>query len=313
VIATVGDEQTQRYPALVAQRFGNGRAAAITIGDMWRWGLKQDEMHDDMDKFWRQTVRWLVADVPGRTSLRIARERDKANQPVALRVDVRDNDFEPMDNVSVSIELRDPNDQTVRLRAEAVPGESGLFEAVYVPRLSGGYFARAVVTDEKDNKIGDAETGWAVDLEAREFRSIKANRPLLERIASRTGGRMVELDELNDFAQELPSRDVPITTMQIKPLWDLPGVLPAIYAGKECRESKSDNNAVGWRARIWPGVYPGIRCRGSGGAKDHRNCCRRRGGHFGVRTTIRRMGPTLGKGLLERRGEVYCDRLGRRR
>ncbi|KPK44406.1 MAG: hypothetical protein AMJ65_03100 [Phycisphaerae bacterium SG8_4] len=229
VVATAGSEQTQRFPALVAQRFGNGRTAAITIGDMWRWGLKQAEMHDDMDKFWRQTVRWLVADVPGRTSLRIARERDKANQPVALRVDVRDKDFEPMDNVSVSIELRDPNDQTVRLRAEAVPGESGLFEAAYVPRFSGGYFARAVVTDEKDNEIGDAETGWAADLEAREFRSIRANRPLLETIAGRTGGRVVELDELNDFARELPSRDVPITTTQIKPLWDLAGIGPTVF------------------------------------------------------------------------------------
>ena len=227
--ATAGDEQTQRFPALVAQRFGNGRAAAITVGDMWRWGLKKAEMREDMDKFWRQTLRWLVADVPDRTSLRIARERDKANQPVSLKVSVRDKDFEPMDNVSVSIELRDPNDQTVRLRAEAVPGESGQFEAAYVPRLSGGYFARAVVTDDKDNQIADAETGWAVDLEAREFRSIRANRPLLEKIASQTGGRMVALDELNDFARELPSRDVPITTTQIKPLWDLPGILPAIF------------------------------------------------------------------------------------
>ena len=40
---------------------------------------------------------------------------------------------------------------------------------------------------------------------------------------------MVELDELNDFARELPSRDVPITTTQVKPLWDLPGILPTIF------------------------------------------------------------------------------------
>ena len=229
VVATVGDEQTQQFPALVAQRFGNGRAAAITIGDMWRWGLKQAEMHDDMNKFWRQTLRWLVADVPDRTSFQIARQRDKANQPVALKVHVHNKDFAPMDSVSVSIELRDPNDQTVRLRAEPAPGESGVFEAVHVPRFSGGYFARAIVTDEEDNKIGDAETGWAVDLEAREFRSIRANRSLLEKIAGQTGGRIVELAELNDFARELPSRDVPITTTQIKPLWDLPGILPAVF------------------------------------------------------------------------------------
>ena len=229
VIATAGDEATQRFPALVVQRFGNGRAAALTVGDTWRWGLKEAGMHDDMNKFWRQTVRWLVADVPGRTSLQITRKRDRANQPVVLRVRTRDKDFKPMDNVSVAVEVRDPNDETVKLRAEPVAGESGLFEVIHVPRFSGGYFARAVVTDEKSNEIGDAETGWAVDLEAREFQSIRANRPLLEKIARQTGGRIVELDELASFARELPSREVPITTTQIKPVWDLPGILPAVF------------------------------------------------------------------------------------
>jgi hypothetical protein len=110
-----------------------------------------------------------------------------------------------------------------------VPGESGVFEAVHVPRLSGGYFARAVVTDEKANEIGDAETGWAVDLEAREFGSIRTNRPLLEKIARQTGGQVIELDGLDDFARKLPSRNVPVTTIQIKPLWDLPWILPAVF------------------------------------------------------------------------------------
>lgn len=229
VVATVADETTQPLPALAVQRFGNGRVAALTIGDTWRWGLKEVGMHDDMNKFWRQTLRWLVADVPGRTSIQIAHKRDMANQPVVLRVIARDKNFKPMDNVSVAIEVRDPNNETVKLRAEPVAGESGSFEAVHVPRLSGGYFARAVVTDEKANEIGDAEAGWAVDLEAAEFQSIKANRPLLEKIARQTGGRIVELDELESFARELPGRNVPITTTQIKPVWDLPGILPAVF------------------------------------------------------------------------------------
>ncbi|TKJ36702.1 MAG: hypothetical protein CEE38_10370 [Planctomycetes bacterium B3_Pla] len=229
IVATVGDEQTQEFPALVVQRFGNGRAGALTIGNIWRWGMERAEMRDDMNKFWRQTLRWLVADVPDRISFQVAHKRDRANQPVMLQVCARDKDFEPMDNVSVVIEVRDPNNQTARLRAEPVPGESGVFEAVHIPRFSGGYFARAVVTDEKANEIGDAETGWAVDLEAREFGSIRTNRPLLEKIARQTGGQVIELDGLDDFARKLPSRNVPVTTTQIKPLWDLPGILPAVF------------------------------------------------------------------------------------
>lgn len=248
VVATVGGDTTQPLPALVVQRFGNGRVAALTIGDTWRWGLKEAEMHDDMNKFWRQTLRWLVADVPGRTSIQVAHKRDMANQPVVLRVAARDKNFKPLDNVSVTIEVRDPNNETVKLRAEPVAGESGSFEAVHVPRLSGGYFARAVVADEKANEIGDAEAGWAVDLEAAEFQSIKANRPLLEKIARQTGGRIVEIDELESFARELPGRNVPITTTQIKPVWDLPGILPVAFGlALMCFAGE-------WALRRWKGM-----------------------------------------------------------
>ena len=135
-----------------------------------------------------------------------------------------------MDNVSVAIEVTDPNARTVQLSAEPVLDEAGLFEATYIPRDNGGYSARAVVSDPEGLQVGDAQTGWAVDLEAREFRSIATNRPLLEKIARQTGGRMVELDALDSFARTLPHRKAPITETSITPLWDLKGVLPAIFA-----------------------------------------------------------------------------------
>jgi hypothetical protein len=134
-----------------------------------------------------------------------------------------------MDDVSIAIEARDPNGQTVKLATEPVLSETGLFEAVYVPRLDGSYFARAVVTDTDGLELGDAETGWTVDLEAREFQSIRTNRPLLERIASQTGGQIVELDALDSFARSLPSLNAPVMDTWIRPLWDLQGILPAVF------------------------------------------------------------------------------------
>jgi len=229
VLATVGDDPTRQFPALIVQRYGNGRAAALTIGDIWRWGIKQTQMRDDMNRFWRQTLRWLVADVPNRISFQAVHKRDQVNQPVVFQVRVRKKNFEPMDNVSIAIEVREPRGPKVQLTAEAVLTESGLFEATYIPRYNGSYFARAVVNDADGVEVGDAETGWAVDLEAHEFQSIRTNRPLLERIARETGGQVIELDALEDFVRSLPSRAAPITDTWIKPLWDLRGILPAIF------------------------------------------------------------------------------------
>jgi len=229
VVATVGDDSDGQFPALVVQRYGGGRSAALTVGDVWRWGMKQPDMQDDMNKFWRQTLRWLVADVPNRISFQAAHKRDRANQPVVFGVRVRDKDFEPMNDVSIAIEVRDPNDQTVKLAAEPALSETGLFEAVYVPRHDGSYFAKAVVTDAEGLELGDAENGWSVDLEAREFQSIRTNRPLLEKIATFTGGRVVELDALDNFARSLPSLKAPVMDTWVRPLWDLRGILPAVF------------------------------------------------------------------------------------
>jgi len=231
VVATIGDDSLEQYPALVVQRYGSGRAGALTIGDLWRWGMKKPEMHDDMNKFWRQTLRWLVADVPNRVTLQAVQQRDQANQPVVFRVRVRDKDFEPKEEASVviNIEASAAEEEKIQLTAEPVLSETGLFEAVYVPRHDGSYVAKAVVTDADGLKIDEAQTGWVVDRQAHEFSSIKANRPLLEAIARQTGGRVVELDALDSFARNLPHHDVPISEAWIKPLWDLRGILPAVF------------------------------------------------------------------------------------
>jgi uncharacterized membrane protein len=230
IIATLGEDPAQQIPALVAQRLGRGRAAALTIGDVWRWGLRRPELREDMNKFWRQTLRWLIADVPDRVSLRTVARSAEAHQPTLFQVRAHNKRFEPVENAAVAITVREPGGQEVRLTTEPSEAESGLFEATYVPRRSGGYRAQAAVTSYEGGELGEAAGGWAADLEAREFQSVQTNRPLLERIARQTGGRLVELDQLADFARRLPHRDVPITEAWTKPLWDLPGVLPTVFA-----------------------------------------------------------------------------------
>jgi len=229
VAAIIDNDRGQQFPALIVQRFGNGRTGALTIGDLWRWGLRESQMHEDMNKFWRQVLRWLIANVPERISIRAIKKQDHINQPVSLQVRVRDEDFEPMDNVSVVIEIRDPQDQTIKLTAEPVFDETGVFEATYIPRHNGGYLARAYVTDSENSEIGNTQTGWITDLDAIEFSSIKVNRPLLENIAQRTDGRIIELDELDQFARSLPSRSAPVTEIWIRPLWDLRWISLSIF------------------------------------------------------------------------------------
>src|SRR5262249_33931589 len=119
VLSEVSDPAGNRTPALVAQQFGKGRVAALLIGDLWRWGLRRaDPGMNDLDRSWRQTARWLVADVPGRVNISARPKTDATAPAVELRVQVRDAEYRPLDNAKVGLRITLPNGEILALDAE---------------------------------------------------------------------------------------------------------------------------------------------------------------------------------------------------
>ncbi len=228
-IATVTDAAGRVHPAVATQRFGHGRTAVVTVGDVWRWGLREPEMHADMDKAWRQLTRWLVADVPNKVELTAQPKKGDANQAIELRVRVRDPKFQPLDNATVMLNVQPvlggvSNAPAIRLPAEPSTTEPGLYTATFVPRETGGYHVEATATNSVGAEAGRAVAGWTTDLAAEEFRSLKPNRALLETIAKQTGGEVVDMGALGSFASRLPSLKAPVTEAWTMPLWHQPVV-----------------------------------------------------------------------------------------
>lgn len=232
VIATFHDVNGNEFPGLVAQRFGRGRSTALLVGDIWRWGanFNDPDAHADMDKAWRQLMRWLVSDVPKRVEMAVEPQTEDANNAVLLQVRVRDEKYQPLDDASVSIEVQPvlfegtagALGSTIRLQAEPALSEAGLYQATYVPRLTGGYKATAIVTNGVGAEVGRAEAGWSADLAADEFRSLTPNVALLENIARKTGGQVVAASDLASFARKLPSFKAPVMEAWSYPVWHTP-------------------------------------------------------------------------------------------
>lgn len=230
VIATAVDANGKSHPALAIQRFGRGRTGALMVGDLWRWGMKDAQSHTDMDKAWRQLLRWLVTDVPNRVDVTSEPQPSDPNGAVRLQVRARDEKYEPLDNAAITLEIETVQFETtpgttnlpIRITATASADEPGLYEATFVPRATAGFRATATVTNAVGAPAGTAETGWSTDLAAEEFKSLVPNLPLLQEIARRTGGRVLTADTLEALTRELPSRPAPVMETITRPLWNTP-------------------------------------------------------------------------------------------
>ena len=230
VIASVRDEKGAEFPALAVQRFGRGRTAALMIGDMWRWGMKDAAAHDDMDRAWRQLVRWLIADVPLRVQTTAEPVLADASGAVRVQVRVRDEKFQPVDDAAVMVEVEPVGFEgaggvagaTLKLEAEPALSEPGLYQITYVPRQTGGFKATAIVKNHAGADLGRGEAGWSTDLAAEEFRSLIPNLALMEEIARKTGGQVVAAEELDKFVRRLPELRAPVMETWSYPAWHTP-------------------------------------------------------------------------------------------
>lgn len=236
--------------ALAVQRFGKGRTAAIAIGDLWRWSMRkaasntdENDGGDDAARAWRQTMHWLVGEVPRRVQMRIETSTDPT-QPATIVVEARDEAYLPQDNAAVSVTVTSTGGDPISITAQPDDAVAGTYTAKFWTRDSGGYLATATVTGADGSDVGVDQTGWTSQTDASEMSSLRVNRGLLDKIASKTGGEVIELKNLESFADDLPNRKVPVTETWVYPLWHRGWVMLVALACL-CGE---------WGLRRWKGL-----------------------------------------------------------
>ncbi|MDG3004347.1 glutamine amidotransferase [Paludisphaera mucosa] len=223
VLAEVADPDGAVAPALAAQNFGKGRVAALLIGDLWRWGMrKQDSEESDLERSWRQTARWLVADVPRRAEVAARPKPDAPAPAVELTARVRDPEYRPLDDAKVAFKVALPGGESLTLDAEPDPREAGAYAATYVPKRPGAYRVAATAVAVDGSTVGEAEAGWAAQPAADEFARLAPDRAFLAELAAKTGGEVIDGSRLDAFVAGLPARGAPISEPWTAPLWDHP-------------------------------------------------------------------------------------------
>jgi hypothetical protein len=245
VLRSARGNSGKEYPAMVSQRFGSGRTLAVTVGDLWRWSMRRREDDPrDMQKAWRQTIRWLVADVPRRVEAEARPVADDPHGTIAVRITARRKQYEPLDNARARIRVEPPEGEATVLTAEPSEQEAGVYLARYVPTAEGAYRAEVTVTAADGSKVGSQAIGWTAEPARREFEQIQPRRETFEEFAQSTGGRLVSADELDDFVADLPNEKSVVTETWVYPFWHQWWILVGV-AG--CFVSE-------WALRRWKGL-----------------------------------------------------------
>lgn len=209
----------QKRPALVTQRYGSGRSGALLAGDLYQWGIGDPTRGSDLAKFWRQVARWLVADVPSKVEMSI--KAKTSDSSTVVLVHVRDGQARAVEDAEVEIRVRkcgEPEAATVLLRAEPTP-EPGTFSVEYPGGVRGGLVGEATARSADGELLGTSSHGWVQDASEVEFRSISPDRKAMEELAEKTGGAVVEVEQLESLPQRLKNVPDLVVEVKVKPLW----------------------------------------------------------------------------------------------
>lgn len=218
VLATVRTEFGEELPALVVQKYGKGKTSAMLIGDLWRWQMETEPGNDDLKKSWRQTLRWLVSEVPRRVEVDVE-PQDEGSRTVSIRIDVHDEAYRPYDNADVKLTVTTPDNNQIEISPEVSTERRGSYLASFVAQAAGPYRVTADVRDIDGSELETRESGWVAEFNGAEFERLTPNTSLMETVAEKTDGEVVRLAKIGSFARNLKNKKVAIMTTRTEPWW----------------------------------------------------------------------------------------------
>jgi hypothetical protein len=216
-------------PLLITENYGRGRTAVLATGGSWRWKMSLPVEDQSHATFWRQLLRWLVTDTPGRVTASVASPMLFDDGHVQLSAEVRDKDYLPESDAQVEARISGPGVNSGVVELTPDPATVGLYHGDWTASTPGSYQAEMVA------KVGDDEEGRDVvsfermDGVAENFHT-EQNVKLLQKLSAETGGRYWRPQELSRLPSEISYSEAGITVRETKDLWNMPAVFLLILA-----------------------------------------------------------------------------------
>ncbi len=230
-VGLAGSGDVGERVVMAFQRYGRGRSMVLAVQDTWLWQMDatvalEDQSHEN---FWRQLLRWVVAETPDAVEAAPAQIAVEAGEPVTLEATVLDAGFVEVNGADVNARVTLPTGETRDVPMEWSVSDDGRYTAEFTPEMDG-IFEVAVDAGRDTVAFGTTQTSVRVAPGTEEFRDPRQRRSLMERIAEETGGRYYTPETAANLPEDVQYAGGGVTVTEERDLWDMP-ILFLLLAG----------------------------------------------------------------------------------
>ncbi len=210
-------------PLLVYQRYGRGLSVAMPIQDSWTWEFDSSIPYGDptFPTFWKQLLRFLTSDVPGRVTVHVATDQVNPRTPVDIRADVADSSFLSVNDAQVNAHIVGGAGPARDVPLEWAVDRDGEYRASFTPTEPGIYTVRVDAKAHDGTVSSDSTFVRVADLNA-EYVDAEMRAALLQRLARETGGRFYTPETVGTLAADVAMSKRGVTVANEMDLWDMP-------------------------------------------------------------------------------------------
>lgn len=142
---------------------------------------------------------------------------------VPLRVEVRDAEFNLVNNAKVQARFLGPEGENATVELSPQPLEEGVYTGEWMAVKPGAYVAEILAGREQESLGTSVLTFRREDGVAEGFHTSQ-NRELLEKLSQQTGGRYYAPADASKLAEEISYSEAGISARETRELWNLPVV-----------------------------------------------------------------------------------------
>ena len=204
-------------PLIAAQRYGQGRSVAFAGEASWRWRMMLPATDTSYETIWRQLARWMTAGAQGPVTIG-PMSPSVPGVTDRISVMVRDEEFRPVANAEVAVEMTAPTGEKRQLPAALSTPQDGRFAVATRFDQAGVYRINAVATRD-GVRLGRASRAVLVGGVDLEMTQPRLNEAVLRRLAAESHGHYVRADQVAQLPALLRESRAEAGTAEMRDLW----------------------------------------------------------------------------------------------